>query len=259
MYPLRFIKTLIFSSFFLFTSLNAQDEKKDKKLIEFSGNINLTNNGFSFIPLFSLGKPATTINLSISGKRLSFDPQFRFDLDGIRPWSFLFIWHYKLIQKEKFTLRLGTYFPAYAFTKTNYTINFKSVDVLTPQRYFIWSSYINYIISNKVNLGLFYLNGKGLEKTDQNDQASFISLRSNIRNINLIKSLSININSEIYFLKVDLNHGYYMAQTISIKYDNLPFYLSSTFNKAIDSNINAKTFDWNIAVNYSFKSLYKKK
>ena len=50
--------------------------------------------------LFSLGNLATTINLSVGGKRLSFDPQFRFDLDGMRPWSFLFIWHYKLIKKE---------------------------------------------------------------------------------------------------------------------------------------------------------------
>ena len=77
-------------------SVNAQDKDSSKTLF-FAGNINLTNNGFSFIPLFSLGKPATTVNLSVGGKRLSFDSQLRFDLDGMRPWSFLFGWSNRLI------------------------------------------------------------------------------------------------------------------------------------------------------------------
>ena len=113
---LRSLKAIFILTFFLASFIQAQDGSNNKELV-FSGKINLTNNGFSFIPLFSLGKPATTVNLSVGGKRLSFDPQFRFDLDGMRPWSFLFIWHYKLIKKERFQLRLGSYFPAYAFTK----------------------------------------------------------------------------------------------------------------------------------------------
>ena len=99
---LRPLKKIFILTLFLFVNLiEAQDGSNDKEIV-ISGKINLTNNGFSFIPLFSLGKPATTINLSVGGKRLSFDPQFRFDLDGMRPWSFLFIWHYKLIKKERF-------------------------------------------------------------------------------------------------------------------------------------------------------------
>jgi hypothetical protein len=106
----------------------------------------------------------------LGGKRFSSDPEFRFDLDRMRPWSFLFIWHYKLIQKEKFQVRLGTYLPVFAFTKLDYTRNKQAVKILTPQRFFIWSLNLNYVVRKNINLGLFYLNGRGLEKVDQTDK-----------------------------------------------------------------------------------------
>ena len=253
------LKTIFIFTLFLFVNLiEAQDRSNDKELF-ISGKINLTNNGFSFIPLFSLGKPATTINLSVGGKRFSFDPQFRFDLDGMRPWSFLFIWHYKLIKKERFQLRLGSYFPAYAFTELDYSRNSRSVEILTPQRFFIWTANLNYVISKKISIGLFYLNGKGLEKVDQTKQGNFISFRSYIQNINLSKSFSLSFNPEIYFLKIDSNQGYYVAQTFAIRHLKLPFSVSTTMNKAINSNISAKPFDWNIGFNYNFKSSFQKK
>ena len=188
---LRPLKKIFILTLFLFVNLiEAQDGSNDKEIV-ISGKINLTNNGFSFIPLFSLGKPATTINLSVGGKRLSFDPQFRFDLDGMRPWSFLFIWHYKLIKKERFQLRLGSYFPAYSFTELDYSRNSRSVKILTPQRFFIWTTNLNYVINKNISVGLFYLNGKGLEKVDQTKQGNFISLRSYVQNINLSKSFNL--------------------------------------------------------------------
>jgi len=60
---------------------NAQ-EAKALKAYHFNGNISVTNNGFSFIPTFSLSKPTTIVDLSVGGKKFSFDPQFRFDFDG---------------------------------------------------------------------------------------------------------------------------------------------------------------------------------
>ena len=248
--------------FFLFMlicfGLQAQNQS-EKRELQFSGKINLTNNGFSFIPLFSLGKPATTVSLSVAGKRFSFDPQFRFDLDGMRPWSFLFIWHFVLIKKERFQVRLGNYFPAYAFTKLDYTRSERAVEILTPQRFFIWTTYLNYVLSNKISIGLFYLNGIGLEQVDQTERGNFISFRANINNIRLSKILSLNFNPEVYFLKIDANQGFYIAQTLAIKHSKSPFSISTTMNKSIDSNINSKSFDWNIGINYNFKNTYQKK
>ena len=254
----RSLKAIFILTFFLASFIQAQDGSNNEELV-FSGKINLTNNGFSFIPLFSLGKPATTVNLSVGGKRLSFDPQFRFDLDGMRPWSFLFIWHYKLIKKERFQLRLGSYFPAYAFTKLDYSRNLRSVEILTPQRFFIWTTNFNYVINKKISIALFYLNGKGLEKVDQTKQGNFISIRTYVQNIKLSKSFSLSFNPEVYFLKIDSNQGYYVAQTFAIKHSKLPFSISTTMNKSINSSINAKPFDWNIGFNYNFKSSFQKK
>ena len=253
----KLLKSTFLLSLLISFTVFAQEPAKPKQ-IQLSGNINLTNNGFSFVPLFSLGKPATTINLSVSGKRFSFDPQFRFDLDGMRPWSILFIMHYKLIQKEKLQVRLGSYFPAYAFTNLDYSRNDRAVEILTPQRYFIWTTNLKYSLSKKVNVSLFYLNARGLEKVDQIDRGNFISFRMGITNIKLSPLLSFQFNPEFYYLKVGADQGFYAAHTLALKHKKFPVYISSTINKAIDSDINAKDFDWNIAINYFFKNNYLK-
>ncbi len=251
------IKKTLFILIISVLSVSAQDKDNSKTLF-FAGNINFTNNGFSFIPLFSLGKPATTINLSIGGKRLSFDSQLRFDLDGMRPWSFLFGWNYRLIQNKKFSVRLGSFFPAYAFSNLEYIRKSKNINVLTPQRYFIWNTFMSYNISNKINVGVYYLNGRGLEKIDQTKSGNFISLRLFANKLNISKSISLNLNPEFYFLKIDNNDGVYVATTFSLHHIKIPIFISSTINKAINTNLNAKTFDWNIALNYKFRSSYKK-
>lgn len=251
------LKKTLFILIITVLSVDAQDKDSSKTLF-FAGNINLTNNGFSFIPLFSLGKPATTVNLSVGGKRLSFDSQLRFDLDGMRPWSFLFGWSYRLFQNKKFNVRLGSFFPAYAFNNLEYTRKSKNINVLTPQRYFVWNTFMSYNISNKINVGVYYLNGRGLEKIDQTKSGNFISFRLFANRINISKSININLNPEFYFLKIDNNDGFYLANTFSLHHLKIPVFFSSTINKAINSNLNAKTFDWNIGLNYKFRSSFKK-
>ena len=176
----------------------------------------------------------------------------------MRPWSFLFGWNYKLIKKNRFLLRIGTSFPVYAFTSLNYLRNSESVDILTPQRFFILNSLLNYKISKKINFTLFYINGHGLEKRDQSNQANFITLRTGIDNLSLSNNMSIRFSPEIYFLQIDKNNGFYFANTFALKHKKIPFYISSTLNQSINTSINAKTFDWNIGINYSFRSIYSK-
>ena len=48
----------------------------------FNGAVSATNNGISLIPTFSLGKPATIIELNAGGEHLTFEPQFRISLEG---------------------------------------------------------------------------------------------------------------------------------------------------------------------------------
>ena len=82
-----FKKTLLLLAL-LHLSYLAFSQKTESTQIasHFGGAVTVTNNGISFIPTFTLGKPAVIFDLSM-GKRLSFEPQFRFALEG-KPWSF---------------------------------------------------------------------------------------------------------------------------------------------------------------------------
>ena len=133
------------------------------------------------------------------------------------------------------------------------------MDILTPQRFFILNSLLNYKVSKKINFTLFYINGRGLEKRDQSDQANFVTIRTGIDNLALSNNMSIGFSPEIYFLQIDNNSGFYFANTFALKHKKIPFFISSTLNQSISTSINAKPFDWNIGINYSFRSTYSKK
>lgn len=101
-------------SFFSHPSFS-QNSDSTREVINFKSAVSVTNNGFSFIPSFTLGKPATVVDLSVGGKRFSFEPQFRFNLQDVQPWSFVFIWRYKVINTQRFQVSMGTHLPALAF------------------------------------------------------------------------------------------------------------------------------------------------
>ena len=58
----------------------SQKSDTAKKITHFSGSVSVTNNGLSLVPTFSLGEPAALVNLSIGGKKFSFEPDMRFAL-----------------------------------------------------------------------------------------------------------------------------------------------------------------------------------
>jgi hypothetical protein len=77
----------------------AQQVDSTTQMVNFKVTGSVTNNGFSFIPAFSLGKPAAIFNLNINGgKRFSFEPEFRFALQDGRP---LVIYFYLALQNHR--------------------------------------------------------------------------------------------------------------------------------------------------------------
>ncbi len=120
-----FTKAFLFL-IFLYTSLYLFSQSTDSttKILNFRGSASITDNGFSFIPTFSLGKPAAIFNFnSNNGKRFSFEPEFRFSLLDAKPWSFIFIWRYKLINNPKLQLIAGGHLPAIPFRMIEYVRN----------------------------------------------------------------------------------------------------------------------------------------
>lgn len=250
-------KAILLFSFLLISSFgSSQSTDSTKHRTNFSGVISATNNGFSLVPTFSLGKPAVVTTFNVSGKgRLSFEPEFRYSME-FKPWSLIFIWRYKLIRKEKFQLALGTHLPALNFVNGKTMLNGVEQDVIRVRRFFPVVEVIpNYKISDHFSLSAYYLFSIGLEKEVTRNN-HFISLRPSFTNISLSKQYYMNLHLQFYYLKLDEPDGFYTAGGLTLARRNFPFSISTLMNKAIDSNINAKQFDWNVSLNYAFGKSY---
>ena len=228
-------------------------QNRDSTLF-FRTAVSITQNGFSFIPSFSLGKPAIILEPSVGNKRFSFEPQFRFALEG-KPWSFLFVYRYKVIVKGKFQLQLGGHIPALVFSTQSVSRNGVTDDVIVTQRFLAAELVPNYILSKNVSIGLYLLRGHGFDKGGVQD-SYFAGFRSTITNINITKQLFLKFNPQVYYLKTDDKDGVYFTNTLTLAMRNFPLSISNIVNKAIQSEIPAKDFDWNVSLVYSFDKNY---
>lgn len=234
----------------------AQDADSTPTIRQLKAAVTVTNNGISVIPTFMLGKPAVMFDLGVGGKRLSFEPQFRFALEG-KPWSFIFWWRYKAVMGKKFTLNLGAH-PAIAFRETQMIVDGQSRDMLVAQRFLATEVVPTFRISDKVSLGLYYLHANGLDKgTTKN--TNFIALNTAFSNIRLIEDISLKLNPQLYMLKMDELHGYYVTSTFTVSKKDFPLSVSSIVNQVIKTDIPSKDFVWNLSLIYAFNKEYVSK
>ena len=255
--------TTLKKALLLFISLNlayntfAQSRDSTKHVLNFTGAASVTNNGFSFIPSFSLGKPAAIFNFNVNGgKRLSFEPEFRFALEGAKPWSFIFIWRYKLVNAEKFKLTIGTHLPALNFKTVPVVKNGAAQDLIQVQRFFpVLELAPNYLISKNISIGAFYLYGHSPE-IDATKNTHFFSLRANFSHIQLTEHLFCRFNPQVFYLKSDAKDGVYAAANLTLAKKDFPFSISTMLNKALKTEIAGKDFNWNLSLSYAFGSSY---
>ncbi|MFN8431740.1 MAG: hypothetical protein U0V04_17295 [Spirosomataceae bacterium] len=220
------------------------------KVINFRGAGSVTQNGFSFIPAFSLGKPAAIFNFNINGgKRFSFDPEFRFALKDGRPWSFIFIWRYKLINQKRFQASVGTHFPAVPFRVLAYETTPEIKNTLAVSRVIPFEFTPNIIINKNNSISLFTLYAKGVSD-DAINHTALVSLRT-FSTIQLNKNLLFRVNPQLFYLKLDAKDGYYFASNFTLLSKKTPFYLGSTINKPLKTEIAGKSFDWNLSLGYA--------
>ena len=253
-------KALLLVAFLSLANVSfSQQADSAKQVLNFIGSVSATNNGFSLVPTFSLGEPAVNTFFNISGKgRLSFEPEFRYSMK-FKPWSFVFIWRYKLIEKNKFQLKLGTHLPALNFVSGKATVGGVEQDVIRVRRFFPVVEMIpTYKISENFSLGVFYLFSIGLEE-ELTKRNHFISLQPNFNHIRLSKRYYLRFNPQFYYLKLDESSGFYVAGALTLARQDFPFSISGMMNKAIDSDIPAKDFDWNVSLNYAFGRDYVRK
>lgn len=240
--------------FLWLTFLHTGAQTNDQKELHFDGEVSGTNNGFSQIPVFSLGKPAVIANLSAGGERFSFDPQFRFAMDGLRPWSLIFTWRYKLIDKNRWTIKLGTQFPVYSFAKQSVQYNGVTQTKTIVRRFLTPEFTANYDLSRKIELGLYYFHGFGLDSIDVPKNTNYLNFRPSLNHIRLLKKVEMKWSPQFIYLNIDGDQGFFIMQVLALYFENLPFYLSSMVNTPVKSEIEAKKLNWNVNLVFSFEN-----
>ena len=243
---------VLLGSFFTSLSFGQRDST-----FFFRTDLSITNNGFSIIPAFTLGDPAAFLDMRMGNKRLSFEPQFRFALEG-RPWSFVFIYRYKAIIKPKFQLTIGGHLPGLNYVKRLVNINGIEEQLSVARRFLALEIIPNYKISNQVSVGFYYLRGHGFQQHGPQD-SNFLSLVGNFSKIKLIGKSYFSFNPQVFYLKVDETDGYYVNATTTLGIKDFPFTISSIVNKAVESDIQAKDFDWNVSLIYTLDRQFVRK
>ena len=237
-----------------YLSFSQNTDKKEAN--RFGGAITLTTKGISTIPSFTLGKPAATFDLFMGKGKLSFEPQFRFALEG-KPWTFLFWWRYKLLESSRFNVNLGAH-PALSFKTIPVVLNGTSKEIIIARRYLAGEFSPSYSLSKNISIGMYYLYSHCMEK-DAAKNTHFISLRSNFANINLSNQYFLKFAPQIYYLKADKEDGFFVNSTLTLVRRDFPLSISSILNKTIESSISgSKNFIWNVSLIYAFSKKYTK-
>jgi hypothetical protein len=251
----------LIQSFFFIILLNlsnysfSQNSDSTKALSNFGGAVTVTSNGISFIPTFSLGKPAAIFDLAMGRKRISFEPQFRFSLEG-KPWSFFFWWRYKLIKTPKVAVTLGAH-PAYAFKTVTTTTDGVSQEILRVQRYVAGELSPNYFLAKNISVGMYYLYSHGIDK-DAVQNTHFLTFNCKFYDIKLPKQFYMKFIPQVYYLKMDQQDGFYFTSALTLANRKIPISVTGVINKIIQTEITAsKNFVWNVSLVYSFNKKYR--
>ncbi len=244
---------------FVFVLLNigyvsfARNSDSTKVTTNFGGAVSVTNNGISFIPTFSLGKPAVIFDLSV-GRKLTFEPQLRFSLEG-KPWSFIFWWRYKLLKTDKFSINLGTHL-GLPFKTITEKVNGVTSETIITKRYLAGELVPNYLLSKDIRIGLYYLYSRGIDIGTTKD-THFLTFNANFSNIRLTKQFYMKFLPQVYYLKMDNQDGFYFTSAFTLASRKVPISISSVINKIIQTDIAAsRNFVWNLSLIYSFNHKY---
>jgi hypothetical protein len=235
----------------------SQENEIPKTPINFGGAVTITNKGISLIPNLTLGKPAAIFDVSISKKRISFEPQFRFALEG-KPWTFIFWWRYKIVESKKFRLNIGAH-PAFAFKTITFPYDTVPQEIIKVQRYLAGEIVPTYSLAKNISVGLYYLPSIGLQE-DGVKYTNYLGLRFYFSNISLSDKFYLRFNPQLYYLRMDSDDGIYANATLFLAKRNFPLSVSALVNSTIHTNIPVgEDFIWNISLIYSFNKDYLEK
>ena len=239
-------------------SLLAFSQKSDSTKVAnyFGGAVTVTNNGISLIPSFSIDKPAVLFDLTAGRGKLSFEPQFRFSLEG-KPWTFFFWWRYKLVNTSKFFIRVGVH-ESLSYSTLPVLIDGESKETIVTQRYLAGEFAPNYFLTKNISVGMYYLYSYGIDN-EYVRNTHFLMFNLNFSNIKLSDQYYISYMPQVYYLRINNNDGFNITSSLTLTRKNFPLSVSVFINKTIQSSVPGhKDFVWNASLIYSFNNKYVK-
>ena len=240
--------TFLFSISFTIFSQTGTDSTKTSTPITVSGSAQLTNNGISPVPAFSLEKPAIMTAFSIKKGNISFTPQFNYGLDG-RPWSSN-NWLRIQFPNKKWTFRTGINWSLF-FKKSIVTENNQTFEVKRANRYLELEAAAFYKVSDKMTLQAVWWHDNGMD-VDAVSYGDFYSISATITKIPLSKSLNLSLIPNLFYLTNAVPfEGVFISGMAILSYKNCPFTLSTQGVEPIWVEPKGK-FNWNVGLNYGF-------
>jgi hypothetical protein len=236
------------------SSLSAQTtDTTHRSPFRFSVQSSVTNNGISLLPTFSLGKPAGIVEMSM-GRRFSFDPQYRFSLDG-KPWSVIWWFRYKFFDRPRFRLQAGAH-PAMIFRSI--AIATTGRQTFEAQRYLAAEVAPSWIINRKLTVGLYYLTSRGL-KESATRHTHFVTINARVSHLKIGGGMELRFDPQLYFLSMDGNGGWFASTVVTVSHPRSPVYLQSVQNFRLSGMVpGAKPYVWNLSLVHLFSRHYRR-
>lgn len=252
--------TLVFIGFvWTENSASAQVPPPDSsfnKVTTFSGSVGLSSNGFSIVPTFSLNNPAFMFLLSVKKNKFSFDPDIRLTPDA-KKGSMIFWLRYHAITKKNYTLRVGAH-PAMNFQSREINVNGNVSTISQMRRFLAWEVSNDFRISQHFRVGLYYLQGNGLQK-DGARTTHFVAMNTSLFDVKLNPNLRLALSPTFYYLYLDHQEGTYVSGTVTLSHKKWPISLQHAFNQTLQSNITGnQDYMWNVSAHYHFRKNYKR-
>ena len=257
-YMTKYLKGNLLLVIFLTLSFIVYSQEKDstKAVTHFSASVTINSKGISTIPNFTLGKPAAIFFMSV-GRKISFEPEFRFALEG-KPWMYILWWRYELLKTDKFNIGM----------RANASLNFKTIPFITDgisskkivaERALTGDLYPTYSLTKNISAGVYYMYVRGIEEYSVKN-IHYLALRCNFSNIKLSDQFYARFYPQAYYLRMDKNYGYYVSASLALGRRNFPVFLSSLITTPLQSRIpNDNGTLWNVGLTYTFNKEYVEK
>ncbi len=223
----------------------------DEGGIDFSAVIQISSNGISTVPAFSLGKPAILGTLFLKKDRFTLNQQVALSIEG-QPWYFESSLNYHLIDWPKFDFKPYA-LSGVSFNRSTVVINGHSENITEMQRYIFLNFPATYKLSDKLSLVGTTFHGYGF-KDGAIEWATFLSLSAGIGELKLWDAMFLNLKPELLYINLDwATEGYFMTAWAGINHKKLPIQLSTQFIHYHKGNITPNPgLQWNVGLTFDF-------